>query len=76
MFDRAIKAQEIKEEANALYAKSDFERALELYTEALTICPVARNKERAALYGNRSACCFQLEQHKTVVRECTKVSTC
>ena len=74
MYHRAIKAQEIKEEANALYTKSDVDRALELYTEALTICPVARRKERAALYGNRSACCFQLEQHKMVVRECTKVT--
>ena len=74
MYFRAIKALEIKERANRLYSSGEVKEALDLYTEALTVCPVSRRKERSALYGNRSACCVQLEQPKIAIRECSKVS--
>lgn len=70
--ERVIEALDLKEDANKLYVDKRIQEALDMYTQALTVCPISRRKERAALYGNRSACCVQLGQHKIAIRECTK----
>lgn len=66
------KANEMKLEANDLFKNSKTEEAIELYTDALKICPLKATKERAVLYGNRAAAKIKLGSKKTAVDDCTK----
>ncbi|XP_073819605.1 tetratricopeptide repeat domain 1 [Musca autumnalis] len=66
------KAQKIKLEANELFKNNESERAIDLYTEALGICPTTHAKDRAVLYGNRAAAKIKIENKKSAIEDCTK----
>ncbi|XP_064535692.1 tetratricopeptide repeat protein 1 [Drosophila montana] len=65
-------ADKLKLEGNELFKNGQAERAIELYTEALNICPSTNSKERAVLFGNRAAAKMKLEANKSAIYDCTK----
>ncbi|XP_061393778.1 tetratricopeptide repeat protein 1 [Musca vetustissima] len=66
------KAQKMKLEANELFKNNESERAIDIYTEALGICPTTYTKDRAVLYGNRAAAKIKIENKKSAIEDCTK----
>lgn len=66
------KANEMKLKANDLFKNNQAEEAIDMYTEALKICPLKATKERAVLYGNRAAAKIKLESKKTAIDDCSK----
>lgn len=66
------KADNMKLEANALFKNNQAEEAIDLYTEALKICPLKASKERAVLFGNRAAAKIKLDSKKTAIDDCSK----
>ncbi len=75
-------AMSFKEEANSQFASGDFTRARDLYTKALAALEEhpstnsANSKERmalqAALYCNRAATLFQMQQFYSCIDDCAK----
>jgi len=65
-------AEEIKAKANDLFKNGMAEKAIELYTDALNIMPLANTKERAILYANRAAAKIQLGSKKSAISDCDK----
>ena len=59
------------ERAHQKYRAGQYEEALELYTEALSVATQLNHK--IALHSNRAACHLKLQQHKLAAEECTAV---
>ncbi|KAI8145417.1 hypothetical protein BJV82DRAFT_666673 [Fennellomyces sp. T-0311] len=57
-------ATEHKKTGNQYFATGDFEKAVEEYEQALTVCPMALAKERAIYFGNIAACHLKLSKYK------------
>lgn len=66
------KANQMKLEANQLFKNNQAGEAVDIYTEALKICPLKDSKERAVLYGNRAAAKIKLESKKSALDDCSK----
>ena len=66
------KANRMKLEANELFKNNQAGEAVDIYTEALKICPLKDSKERAVLYGNRAAAKIKLESKKSALDDCSK----
>ncbi|KAH8359049.1 hypothetical protein KR093_004080 [Drosophila rubida] len=66
------KAAQLKLEGNELFKNEEALRAVEVYTEALNICPSTNSKERAVLFGNRAAAKMKLSSNKSAIDDCTK----
>ncbi|XP_011189616.1 tetratricopeptide repeat protein 1 [Zeugodacus cucurbitae] len=62
----------MKLEANELFKSGNALKAVEIYTNALHICPTTYTKERAILYGNRAAAKINLDSKKSALGDCTK----
>lgn len=62
----------MKLEANELFKTGAAIKAVEIYTNALHICPTTYTKERAILYGNRAAAKINLDSKKSAIDDCTK----
>ncbi|XP_018799013.1 PREDICTED: tetratricopeptide repeat protein 1 [Bactrocera latifrons] len=62
----------MKLEANELFKTGEALKAVEIYTNALQICPTTYTKERAILYGNRAAAKINLDSKKSALDDCTK----
>lgn len=56
-----------KENGNQLYKVKQYRGALNLYTEAIDLCP-----ETAAYYSNRSACFMMLNNHQAALDDARK----
>jgi tetratricopeptide (TPR) repeat protein len=54
--ERARRAKEAKQAGNKLFENRQYEKALELYTEAITLAPPEDAKDLAVYYANRAAC--------------------
>jgi len=70
--ERKIKCDALKQEGNAVYKSADYDKSIELYTEALTICPKSFASERSILYANRGAAYIQKELKDLAIADCTK----
>ncbi|XP_034660049.1 tetratricopeptide repeat protein 1 [Drosophila subobscura] len=66
------KADKLKLEGNELFKNDNAQRAIEIYTEGLNVCPSDSSKERAVLFGNRAAAKIKLEANKSAIDDCTK----
>ncbi|ALC47716.1 CG14894, partial [Drosophila busckii] len=66
------KANKLKLEGNELFKNEEALKAIEIYTEALNICPSTNSKERAVLFGNRAAAKMKLESKKSAIDDCSK----
>ncbi|XP_037954183.1 tetratricopeptide repeat protein 1 [Teleopsis dalmanni] len=65
------KADQLKLEGNEFFKNGDAERAVEVYSEAIKLCPTTYTKERAVLYGNRAAAKIKLDAKKSAIDDCT-----
>ncbi len=52
----ASSLQALKEEGNTLFAKKEYERALDCYERALKILPTGDHPDAALLHSNKAAC--------------------
>lgn len=57
-------AEEKKELGNDKFKARDYQAALRLYSDAITLCP-----DSAAYYGNRAACLIMLEQYRPALKD-------
>lgn len=64
-------AQDIKNEANALFLEGDYHNALSRYDDALNTCPKYLDFDRAVLYSNVAASHLKLEQWKDAAKAAT-----
>ncbi|KAH0432255.1 tetratricopeptide repeat protein 1 [Colletotrichum camelliae] len=60
-----------KTEANALFASSKYEAAINKYDEAVAVCPNYLDYDLAVLRSNISACHLKLEQWKDAISSAT-----
>lgn len=66
------KAEQLKQEGNAVFKTADYEKSIDLYTEALAICPKKFTVERAILFSNRGAAHKHLGAQTVAIEDCTK----
>lgn len=71
LIENKEKADKMKLEANELFKNDEALAAINLYSEALLICPTRYSKERAILYGNRAAAKIKLGSCKSAIYDCT-----
>lgn len=64
-------ANENKSEANALFASSKYDAAIDKYDEAVAVCPNYLEYELAVLRSNISACHLKLSQWKDAISSAT-----
>ncbi|GJN08712.1 hypothetical protein PR202_ga26665 [Eleusine coracana subsp. coracana] len=53
---REALAKEKRRQGNDRFVDGDVDKAIELYTQALDLCPLSRRTERLVLYSNRAQC--------------------
>ncbi|XP_023950912.2 tetratricopeptide repeat protein 1 [Bicyclus anynana] len=70
--ERRIIAEELKTAGNLAFKDADYDKCIEKYTEALSICPLQFPQQRAILYCNRGAARMKLEKYKRAAHDCTK----
>ncbi|KAL3321056.1 cytochrome c oxidase subunit 1 [Cichlidogyrus casuarinus] len=68
---RRSESLDLKEEANQLFSKAEYESAIKIYTDSLNICPVKFKDERSVLYGNRAACHKMLNEKELAIKDCS-----
>lgn len=66
------KADNLKQEGNVTFKNADYEKSIELYTEAIAICPKKFKAERAILFSNRAAAHKHLGAQSVAIEDCTK----
>lgn len=70
--ERKLKSDSLKADGNTAYKSADYEKAVQLYTEALDICPKSLKEERSVLYSNRSAANLQQDLKDQAITDCTE----
>ncbi|DAZ94350.1 TPA: hypothetical protein N0F65_000914 [Lagenidium giganteum] len=66
-------AELLKEKGNDAFKQAGFEKAIELYTEAIELCEKQGSALALSCYNNRAACNQQLSNFSAVIRDCTHV---
>ncbi|XP_050070648.1 tetratricopeptide repeat protein 1 [Anopheles maculipalpis] len=66
------KADELKQQGNELFKQGEHLKSLELYTQALRLCPLDCKEARAILYANRAAAKTKLDRKRSALDDCTK----
>lgn len=66
------KAEQLKLDGNASFKNVDYEKSIELYTEAIIICPKDFKVERSILFSNRAAAHKHLGAQDAAIEDCTK----
>lgn len=66
------KAEQLKQDGNASFKNADYEKSIELYTEAIAICPKDFSVERSILFSNRAAAHKHLGAQSTAIEDCTQ----
>lgn len=66
------KSDVIKQNGNDVFKTGDYEKAIELYTEAIEMCPKRYTNERSILFNNRAAAHKHLDVKNVAIEDCTK----
>lgn len=66
------KSDNLKQQGNTVFKDGDYEKSIEIYGEALSICPKLFKNERAILYSNRAAAHKHIGARDTAIEDCTK----
>ena len=69
---RRKEAEEMKKEGNELFKQKQYEKSVELYTNALRLCPTKFCDERSVMYANRAAARIHLDLKQKASDDCTK----
>ena len=64
------KALEVKLQGNELFKKNDFEAAINLYTEAIALCPPGKTSDLSIMYQNRAAALERLDRLEEGLKDC------
>lgn len=70
--ERKEQADKLKLDGNVSFKDAEYEKALDLYTEAISICPRTYTVERAILFANRAAAHKHLGAPNPAIDDCTK----
>lgn len=66
------KSESLKQQGNVVFKDGDYEKSIEIYTEALQMCPKIYTNERAILHSNRAAAYKHIGERDTAIDDCTK----
>ncbi|KAF0700163.1 Aste57867_9291 [Aphanomyces stellatus] len=66
-------SEQLKEQGNDLFKAASFEKAIEVYTEAINACEKDDSAVAISCYNNRAACHQQLSNFSAVIRDCSHV---
>lgn len=66
------KSEALKKDGNDAFKVGDYAKSIELYTEALNICPKAFENERSILFANRGAAYIRSDVKDLAIEDCTK----
>ncbi|XP_078587488.1 tetratricopeptide repeat protein 1-like [Branchiostoma floridae x Branchiostoma japonicum] len=69
---RRLEAADLKSQGNEHFKKGDFTTAMQTYTQALVLCPLCYEQDRAVMYSNRAACRVKMEENEMAVEDCSK----
>ncbi|XP_052149527.1 uncharacterized protein LOC127768057 isoform X1 [Oryza glaberrima] len=72
LLKRRIMAKEKKRQGNDMFWHGEVEKAIELYTEALELCPLSRRRERLVLHSNRAQCRLARRDADAAVGDATR----
>lgn len=70
--ENRTKADELKQQGNELFKQGEHLRSVELYTNALRLCPLDSKEARAILYANRAAAKAKLDRKASALEDCSK----
>lgn len=70
--ERQKEAAKLKTKGNELFKSGSHLESINIYTDALRLCPLACSEERAVLYCNRAAAKIKVERKKCAIDDCTK----
>jgi len=62
----------MKKSANELYVKSQYKDAIDIYTEALNVCPLSFKEDRAIFLSNRAIAKLKLDDKDGAVEDCSE----
>lgn len=65
------KADNLKQDGNVSFKNANYEKSIDLYTEAIAICPKKFTIERAILFSNRAAAHKHLGAQTVAIEDCT-----
>lgn len=66
------KSDAIKQNGNDVFKNGDYEKAIELYTEAIELCPKRYTNERSILFNNRAAAHKHLDAKNVAIDDCSQ----
>lgn len=66
-----VKGKELKNQGNTLFAQKQYDDAIAVYTEALSLLPT-KHEERALVYANRAACRLNQQDYEAVIADCDR----
>lgn len=66
------KAETLKQNGNDCFKTADYEKAIELYSDAIALCPKNFTVERSILFSNRAAAHKHLGAPGVAIEDCTK----
>lgn len=66
------KSEELKKEGNEVFKSGDYEKAFELYSEAINLCSEKFKNERSILFNNRAAAQKHLDAKNAAIEDCTQ----
>lgn len=65
-------AETLKQNGNDYFKNADYEKAIELYSDAIAICPRSFTVERSILFSNRAAAHKHLGAPSAAIEDCSK----
>lgn len=66
-------AEQLKLRGNDAFKQAQFDKAIELYTEAIKASPEKSGEVVMSCYNNRAACYQQVSNYQAVIEDCTAV---
>lgn len=66
------KAKAFKNQGNKYFKGGKFDKAIECYTQAITVCPKEYVSELATFFQNRAAAFENLKNYKEVIADCSR----
>lgn len=66
-------AEQVKLRGNDAFKKAQFDKAIELYTEAIEASADKAGEVALSCYNNRAACYQQVSNYQAVIEDCTVV---
>ncbi|CAN6296063.1 unnamed protein product [Urochloa humidicola] len=72
LIKREILAKEKKRQGNDSFLNGDVDKAIDLYTEALELCPLSRRRDRLVLHSNLAQCRLARRDADAAVRDATR----